>query len=1196
MTYQADVLALSPTVFLPLGDAKAATKAVDLVGGTSWTVVAGPTLGEPSFMPGDASTSAKFPGTGAGRIAAPSSALLNFTGHTPYTLLVWIKPSLLDNTARRIFSKEFPLTGTVTGGYAVQIREDKISMVRYDASGKLNSVSADVATSLEVPHLLAWTFDGERGSLYLDSTQILDAALGGSLAANEAKLAVGGKSSGGIPFAGLMKDFAAWDGVCLEPDQVADLYQSGMAGRAPKGRMWGQKRNVQIPVGAQNANNQVFRSNDRMICNVKVFDQDTTLHRVGFPFNCENTNFQPPSKPSRTNYGRGNGGRIRVRLCNLKRDGTPDLEEVLAEEEFDMEARYVATQEEFGLIGPENTLATQIIPVNLGGVVVPAGLPVAFCIDATTPEPEKNWCSYNATTSSERLGTASPHNRICLDKEARGAYDGLDPRERLMWVLDQHGDLAPENWMVGMEVGSGPLEYEYNGSEVDGHKNASADPRESWMRLPYLVWQEAEGEPFHQDHCYHGYFLYGTYTLTCLGVPRSCVLREAGGLAPLEEDLGVVTVKNLATGEEASTPHLGEGLQVGKLDKPIRITADDLLGDSIEISHDGVVCKAENDTYARVALNLGATTEWPFSTKGTVRETGKAPNSASMAQLFVLDENGQWPYYVANVPPRRPRRSKPPIELDAEIETHDGTIYRWDANSKKAGKRPQGQNFQTQRGEGFGPGGLTVTRPVMKDHEDLNLLDTVRFVGKNGEVAYEGRVHDFARTNDPIQQFAITTIGWMGTAKFRKFTVPFIDRDQGHWGEPTLARRLQLLEAAIMLAASVSTGAPSTAPTEPPGVVIDFTNVNAAAGRKEAGEAHYNFDDADIDRVLFDHRALNTEKDFENNVALGTSDLYTTNKVSTTYDGTANVPGQSVVAPGPGYKWARMRAMYAGAYEGPMSNIYAFQNAAVIGLHSLPVQGTGADAGLTVSDMLEYIFNNFTPLTWAGQATTYPVKHAAFQAAFPYDAAKTLNDLHLFELGVFENREVQFYPNDLTKYDWQVKTTDPGVRFNPLQGDSIEGFANGVEGTYTDFWGRTHTLYPPDHPELRDETETNPANLHGDELWKDFTAPYPTTEEDCLQMCRAYLLEYNRPKSPGTITIQGGYVRDAAGHWQQGWKLRCGETLSLTNHPNDAPRLITSTPSWDQDSKQLTISVDNGYELLKAFLARQAIGREARNL
>jgi hypothetical protein len=527
--------------------------------------------------------------------------------------------------------------------------------------------------------------------------------------------------------------------------------------------------------------------------------------------------------------------------------------------------------------------------------------------------------------------------------------------------------------------------------------------------------------------------------------------------------------------------------------------------------------------------------------------------------------------------------TKPPLELDVEIETADGSLYRWDPTSRLASNRPQGINFSTQRGEGFGPGGVQLTRKVMRDYADLNLLDTIRFVGKNGEVAYEGRVHDFSRTNDPLQQFAISSIGWMSAGKNRKFSEIYVDCDLSKWGDPSPQRQANLAGA----------GHPHNAQISADPLTGIFINLDLEGPGYRRGESWYYGGGVELGALFYDFTGSGFDEAWEDVAGLAISDSggFT---LSGDYNQVTTL-NQGLGAP-PGCYYALFLTDRQAGFATKTVVGHAWRYPKVVGRHGIPWSGTWPNVGFPASQIMAHIFNNFTPLTWAGDATTYPVKQACFLNEYPLDAAKALNDLHLFELVVFEERKVQFYANDLTTHDWQVRTDDDGVRFNPLQGDSIDGFANGVEVTYTDFQGRAHTLYPDAHPELRDDSETNPANQHGDQLWKDFPAPFPTTEEDALQMGRAYLAECNRPKSPGTITVSGGYLMDSAGHWQQGWKVKCGETIALTDHPNDAPRLITSTPSWDQDTKTLSISVDNGYQLLQAFLARQSIGREAAGL
>jgi hypothetical protein len=539
-----------------------------------------------------------------------------------------------------------------------------------------------------------------------------------------------------------------------------------------------------------------------------------------------------------------------------------------------------------------------------------------------------------------------------------------------------------------------------------------------------------------------------------------------------------------------------------------------------------------------------------------------------------------------------PRSTKPPLELDVEIETHDGDLYRWDSDSRFASRRPQGMNFQTQRGEGFGPGGVMLTRRVMRDYPDLNLLDKIRFVGRNGEIAYAGRVHDFARTNEPQQQFSVTAIGPMAMAKFRRFSEPYIDSDLTGWGEPCVQEKAALIGFGFSLGPSVSVSAKSNSDADQ-FITMDFSNIRTVAGQSYIGYYVYSSGGPEIGDILFEFSVMGGPTGgatWVDQVSSAADPLFT-EKWKNSPDLNAT-PTVGSLQPEPGAKYAAVFSYYGDGGSTEMTDLHLWRPK-IVGRHGLPLLGSWPDVGFAVSDILAHIFTNFTPLTWAGESTTYPVKHAAYRSAFPYDAAKALNDLHLWELAVYDDEQVLYYPADLTVADWQVRTDDPGVRFSPLQGDSIDGFANGVEVTFTDFTGETHTIYPDEAEELRDTSESNPANLHGVPLWVPFDCPHPTTEEDALQMGRAKLADYNRPKAPGTITIKGGYIKDAAGHWQQGWKPKAGQTIALTDHPNDAPRLITSTPSWNQDAKELTISVDNGFELLDVFIAREKVAREA---
>jgi hypothetical protein len=205
----------------------------------------------------------------------------------------------------------------------------------------------------------------------------------------------------------------------------------------------------------------------------------------------------------------------------------------------------------------------------------------------------------------------------------------------------------------------------------------------------------------------------------------------------------------------------------------------------------------------------------------------------------------------------------------------------------------------------------------------------------------------------------------------------------------------------------------------------------------------------------------------------------------------------------------------------------------------------------------------------------------------PFDAIAEVNKYHRWQFGVWENRTFTYGPTDLTDYDWSVDLNDFGVTLD-VQGDSTDdGAFNGICVTFTDLQtGNQSTLTPDTNPELADTDPENPANrARHRPLGRDH--PVLTgLSADAVQIASAALVEKNTPKGQGSITIKG-HLKDRAGHWQQGWKVRAGDRVAITSSVSlsDRPRLISET-SWDHDSQTLTITVEDTAQRVDAFLDR----------
>jgi hypothetical protein len=510
---------------------------------------------------------------------------------------------------------------------------------------------------------------------------------------------------------------------------------------------------------------------------------------------------------------------------------------------------------------------------------------------------------------------------------------------------------------------------------------------------------------------------------------------------------------------------------------------------------------------------------------------------------------------------------------------------------------PTGITLKTQRYTGFADAQLTLNRRIDVDYPDLGLLDGLNLIGYDGSVAYEGWVGSMPRILQTGPQIQVQISGWMSHAKDEPFVECYVDRDLSKWSSPSVFR------TAAMLNENLSPGTSGQVPDSAgnPSVELAFQG-NWVSPYKPAAEAWWLPQPGIMIGELYYSLPANV------NPAMGSGDsnwravpfLSSDDKLTASDRPESLWPG-----PKSGYlaatasRTAAMLLLYynttpAGT-QGATYNVL-FQKCAIYGDHGLTHQGEDP-GGFFVSDMIANIAQRFAPkLDTSGiEQTTFVVPHASFLSdTLPYDAWQTLNAYHRWEMAVYEDRKLLYWPIDLGDWDWEVRLSDPGTTVS-LQGDDSTHLCNGVVVSYTDLsTGYETRLSPDDFPELKDESPDNPANLAGRRLYTSMSISVPTTQAGALQMGRMFLAEFNQAQSPGSITITG-HIRDRAGHWQQGWKVRASDRLIISDLPNDSVRVVGET-EWNHDTKQLTIAVDSSFKRLDAILARLGVAVEASNL
>lgn len=550
--------------------------------------------------------------------------------------------------------------------------------------------------------------------------------------------------------------------------------------------------------------------------------------------------------------------------------------------------------------------------------------------------------------------------------------------------------------------------------------------------------------------------------------------------------------------------------------------------------------------------------------------------------------------------------SRPPLELAVEVEAAGGKITRWDGSARSAGDVPTGISFGTKRGDGFSDGPqITLKRRIDRDYADINLYDKTRLVGADGSIAHEGYIAASPRSFDGGHSVGVRVAGPMTRAQRRPFDEVYIDRDlQANWMEWSARQHARMVisggwnteqfswqqEASGDGLAGLAVTTQGTLNKWPLTEYWYRAPGSAKVGRFRAAVSNWLNYAADANVKLLAYSADSDLPGYNATTGLETGDQVvfpgSPPGSSGGIDWTLPTPRQFVF----------LQHEYASAGPaGTVGTTYGYQLASisVIGTHGLALIGSGAADGFAVSDIIADIARRFTTLDPSGVLpTSYPVSHAVFNATQPYDAWLQLNKYHLWELCVWEDNVLHYYPADVSDYDWQVRLDDPGVTVD-VPGDSTENLANGIVVTYMDVaTGMTTTITPADTPALADPNPLNPATLHGEEAWipLDLSA-YPLTAGDAAQIGAAKLAEANQATAAGTITFQG-HIRDRAGNWQPGWKVRATDTIAIVNHPDDRPRLIHET-TWDQDSLKGTIAVDNTLNRMDAYLDRLSLGLQA---
>jgi hypothetical protein len=202
------------TGYWRFGDATGTTAAAAF-GLVTGTYGAGTTLGQPGLLVGDANKAVAF----AGNAKVAFGDAFDAPANAAFSLEAWVKPTTLDATSRRIFSKE-----AGEDGYYLIATNTRVSFARM-RTGAYDTLSGPVMAVGSTYHVVV-TYDGANARLYINGVQVDVEPSANSLLDNAALFTVGAKASGGGNWAGTIDEPAVYN-AALSAATVLAHYKSG---------------------------------------------------------------------------------------------------------------------------------------------------------------------------------------------------------------------------------------------------------------------------------------------------------------------------------------------------------------------------------------------------------------------------------------------------------------------------------------------------------------------------------------------------------------------------------------------------------------------------------------------------------------------------------------------------------------------------------------------------------------------------------------------------------------------------------------------------------------------------------------------------------------------------------------------------------------------------------------------------------
>lgn len=543
--------------------------------------------------------------------------------------------------------------------------------------------------------------------------------------------------------------------------------------------------------------------------------------------------------------------------------------------------------------------------------------------------------------------------------------------------------------------------------------------------------------------------------------------------------------------------------------------------------------------------------------------------------------------------------------LFIELRHGGGSATRLGPDEYEAAGIPQAIDTADGAPGGHRTASFNLVRDPRRDWPDLHLVDDVVIYGRTrplGRSAFEGQLAHFPSELGDGMSIGVNAVGHQVLlSEDESWRALYVALGFDGWGEAPFVRRERIAEDLGWPQGKISLA------TDSGGLVWDVPDGQALSAN-EVTEAHFQLP-AGVKAARLGYRgtrrgswASMEEAKLRKDDA---EDHSGAEEVSLTLDGTARTTSEFTPR-----RYLALRARVTSENTPGPGRQQAYDRLAVYGDNEIPLREIEDELpGVYAHDVLSHMLDTGAPgLNYRVGAGGTIVPNTNFvlpDLAFPdtgkvADAVPKLNAYFLNNYAVWDRKEFHWHPWDPNRLTWRA-TIAGGAHWSPA-GRQAETQLNGMVVSFDDHAGRPRLAGPPgsgcdvESELLLDTDRSNPYTRRGRRRWGVLRVDFPLAfGSTAVQIGHVKLLEQKIPQRSGTLVIRPlgeGHVPQLE-HPTMGplptHAARSGDYVELDGWPEPEPFRIIEKPSYQHESKSLTLQLETASSRMSAIMERVGV-------